>query len=80
MPLEWSAHQAALDLHRGLDRDTNAAINLEILSVGQAWSEPSPNDSAATLGETAALAVSQETVKPRSSNRELNPCSLLSTN
>jgi putative transposase len=61
------------------DRDINAAINLERLPVGPAWSEPSSNTTT-TLGEIAALAVSQEVAKLRSMNRELNPCALLRTN
>lgn len=62
------------------DRDENAAINLEHLVVGPAWSEPSPGNPATTLGETAALAASQEAVKLRSVNRELNPCAHVRTN
>jgi putative transposase len=62
------------------DRDQNASINLEYLVVGPAWSEPSLGDPTATLGETAALAASQEAVKLRSANRELNPCAHVRTN
>lgn len=62
------------------DRDENAAINLEHLVVGPAWSKPSPDDPVATLGEIAALAASQEAVKLRSVNRELNPCAHVRTN
>jgi putative transposase len=62
------------------DRDENAAINLEALVVGPAWSEPLSDDPAATLGEIAALAASQEAVKLRSVNRELNPCAHARTN
>ncbi|UNC16135.1 IS200/IS605 family element transposase accessory protein TnpB (plasmid) [Acidiphilium multivorum] len=62
------------------DRDENAAINLEHLVVGPAWAEPSPGNPAATLGEIAALAASQEAVKLRSVNRELNPCAHVRTN
>lgn len=54
------------------DRDKNAAINLENLLVGPAWSEPSLDDPAATPGEIAALAVPCGTVKLRSATRELN--------
>ena len=62
------------------DRDENAAINLEHLEVGPAWAEPSPGNPVATLGETAALAASQEAVELRSVNRELNPCAHGRTN
>lgn len=62
------------------DRDENAAINLESLSVGPAWSKPPPGDPVVTLGEIAALVASQEATKPRSANRELNPCAPTRTN
>ena len=62
------------------DRDGNAATNLEQIVVRPAWPEPLPDEPAATLGETAALAASQEAVKLRSVNRELNPCALVRTN
>jgi putative transposase len=62
------------------DRDVNAGINLEKLVVGSAWPEPSLGDPATTHGEIAALAASQEAVKLRSVNRELNPCALVRTN
>jgi hypothetical protein len=50
------------------------------IMVGSAWPEPSLGDPATTHGEIAALAASQEAVKPRSVNRELNPCVLVRTN
>lgn len=63
------------------DRDENAAINLESLVVGPAWSRTAVGMTpTATLGEIAALAGSQEAVKLRSLNRELNPCALVRTN
>jgi putative transposase len=65
---QWTCSECGA-LH---DRDRNAAINLESLSVGPAWSEPSQAMPEATLGEIAALAASQEATKLRSSNRELN--------
>ena len=61
------------------DRDENASINLELL-VGQAMPEPAMGSPSPTHGEIAALAMSQGMVKLRSGNRELNPCSLSSTN
>lgn len=60
------------------DRDENAATNLERLVVGPTWAEPSLGDPVATRGETAALAASQEVVKPQSANREYNRRSLSS--
>jgi putative transposase len=62
------------------DRDRNAAKNLEHLLVGPAWSEPSSEDPAATIGEIAALAASQDAVKLRSVNRELNRGAHVRTN
>lgn len=59
------------------DRDENASFNLERLhtQVGPAWPKPSQSESSvAKLGEIAALADSQESVKLRSMNRELNRC------
>ncbi len=61
------------------DRDGNAATNLELL-VGQAMPEPAIDDLLPAHGEIAALATPSGMVKLRSGNRELNPCSLLSTN
>lgn len=62
------------------DRDENASKNLEFIVVGQAMPEPPQDDLAATHGEILALAAPKGAVKLRSVNRELNPCSLLSTN
>lgn len=62
------------------DRDDNASKNLEALLVRQALPEPLLDDPAATLGEIAALAGSQEAVKPWSANRELNRRALVRTN
>lgn len=53
------------------DRDANAALNLEL--VGAASPEPPADDRSDTRGEMEALAVSQETTKPPSLNRELQP-------
>jgi putative transposase len=63
------------------DRDENAAINLESLVVGPAWSRTAVGMvPTATLGEIAALAASKEATKLRSLNRELNPCAHVRTN
>jgi putative transposase len=64
---EWTCPKCGV-IH---DRDENASDNLE--QLGAACPE-------VTRGETAALAMSQDVVKLRSRNRELNPCSPLSTN
>lgn len=73
---EWACTECGV-VH---DRDENAAINLESLVVGPAWSEPLSVMPVATLGEIAALAASQEVVKPWSPNRELNPYAHVRTN
>lgn len=53
------------------DRDTNAAINIEL--VGATCSEPLAGDRSDTRGEMEALAVGKPTTKPLSVSRELEP-------